>query len=126
MAVPRDRVRMLWALSLKPLWSRTADSYTRRSVILFLAEWRKLKRTTAGMMSEAGESAMSEQVVCAVAEGKTCSVPLPVEPRWMIPPNRKHMPITNKRLERIDPSMEAWTMSICFSLSATMLTCGHG
>jgi hypothetical protein len=74
------------------------------------------------MTSEAEDKVMREQVVWAVAEEKTCSRPLPDSPRWMIPPNKKHIPITKRRLERMLPSIEAWTSSISFRWSATMLT----
>lgn len=66
---------------------------------------------------------MREQVVCATAAEKTCSVPAPDWPRCTRPPRRKHMPMTSKRLDRIEPSMDDWTTWIWPSLSATMLTC---
>lgn len=64
-----------------------------------------------------------EQVVWAVADAKLCSRPLPLSPRWTIPPKRKHIPMTSRRLDRMDPSIEACTTSIWLSFSATMLTC---
>lgn len=84
------------------------------------------KLTAAGMTSEADESVMREQAVWATAAEKTCSVPAPLTPRCLRPPKRKHMPMTSSRLERMEPSMEAWTTSTWLSLRATMLTCEGG
>lgn len=73
-------------------------------------------------MSEAEAMVIREQVVWAVAAVKLCSLPLPLSPRWMSPPSKKHIPMTSSKLERMEPSMEAWTTSIWLSMRATMLT----
>lgn len=73
-------------------------------------------RTVAGMTSEAEDSARSEHVVCAVPEGKCCSMPLPSAfLLFRSPPKKKHMPRTSSRFERIEPSIEACTTSIWLS-----------
>ena len=78
----------------------------------------------AGITSEAEESAISEQVVWAVAEAKLCSTPSPFSPfQFQMPPRKKHMPMTSNRFERMDPSMDDCTTWIWPSLSATILTC---
>lgn len=66
----------------------------------------------AGITMEADDRVMREQAVCAVPEAKTCSVPAPLSPMLKTPPRKKHMPITRRRLERIDPNIEDLTTSI--------------
>lgn len=67
------------------------------------------KLTAAGRTREAEERVIKEQVVWATAAEKLCSVPAPFWPRWRRPPNKKHIPITRSKLERMEPSIEDWT-----------------
>jgi hypothetical protein len=75
------------------------------------------------MIMDAEESAMSEHVVCAVADANICSVGTPFSSVILaMPPKRKHMPMTSNRLDKMDPSMDDCTTWIWPSLRATMLT----
>lgn len=62
--------------------------------------------TAAGITKEADDSVIKEQVACATADEKTCSEPWPLVPRWTRPPKRKHMPMTSRRLDRMEPSID--------------------
>jgi hypothetical protein len=79
--------------------------------------------TVAGMIIEAADSANKEHVVCAIALVKVCSVPLP-ESSFMLtrPPSRKLLPMTRRRLDRMEPSIDDCTTSISFFFRATILT----
>ena len=70
----------------------------------------------AGIIREAAETAIREDIVDA-------TVPLNVCSWWRIPPARKQQPRTRSILERMEPSMLACTMRIWPSLRATILTC---
>jgi hypothetical protein len=58
---------------------------------------------------------MSEDMVEATVELNDCSL-------YLRPPTKKQQPKTNKMLDKILPSMLAWTMRISFFCSAMMLT----
>jgi hypothetical protein len=74
------------------------------------------------MTSEAEDRVIKEQADWATAAEKTCSEPSPLRPRCMRPPKKKHMPMTSKRLDRMEPSMDDCTTWICPSFRATILT----
>ena len=71
--------------------------------------------SVAGMIREAVETAMSDDMVDATVELKVCSF-------FLIPPAMKQQPRTRRMLDRMLPSMLAWTMRISSFRSATMLT----
>ena len=71
--------------------------------------------SVAGMMREAVETAISEDMVEATVELKVCSL-------YFIPPAIKQQPRTRRMLERMLPSMLACTIRISSFRSATMLT----
>lgn len=56
-------------------------------------------------------------------EAKLCSMPSPFSSLMLaIPPKKKHMPITSKTLERMDPIMDDLTTSYSSAWRAIMLT----
>src|SRR5947209_6344399 len=95
-AVPWDRMRMLCS----------GDS----SECFF-----RLAYKVAGMIREAVETAIKEDMVDATVELKDCSLNL-------IPPAIKQHPRTRSMLDKMLPSMLAWTIRISLFRSATMLT----
>ncbi len=82
MAVPRDKAKM----AEESLW---AGCSTRPS-------------KAAGMTSESTDSANMAAEVCADVTLNFCSENL-------MPPARKHRPSTKSRLDRMEPSRDAWT-----------------
>jgi hypothetical protein len=79
--------------------------------------------TVAGRTSEAVDSVIREQVVWAVVSENLCSIPFPFPSlEFLIPPKKKHMPMTRRRFDRMEPSIDACTTSISPAASATMLT----
>ncbi|KAL8965749.1 MAG: hypothetical protein Q9183_003702, partial [Haloplaca sp. 2 TL-2023] len=66
-------------------------------------------------MSDAVDTAISDDMVDATVELNICSL-------YLIPPARKQQPRTSKIFERTEPSMLAWTMRISPFFNATMLT----
>lgn len=96
MAVPWERIRMLpWVSAFE----------------LARAAYR-----VAGIISDADATAIRDDMVDATVELKVCSW-------WRRPPTRKQQPSTSRMLERMLPSMLAWTTRISLSFKATMLTC---
>ena len=71
--------------------------------------------SVAGMIREAVETASSDDMVDATVELKVCSL-------YFSPPATKQQPRTRRMLDRMLPSMLAWTMRISLFRRATMLT----
>lgn len=81
------------------------------------------KLTVAGIIRDAMDKAMSEQLVWAVTVAKLCSMGRLSRSRmFQMPPSKKHMPSTSSRFDRMDPNMDDCTTSIWPWRSATMLT----
>src|ERR1700733_9308404 len=95
-AVPCDRMRMLCS----------GDS----SECFFRLAYR-----AAGMIMEAAETDIREDMVDATVGLKDCSLNL-------MPPAIKQHPRTKSMLDKMLPSMLAWTIRISLFRSATMLT----
>src|SRR5947199_598412 len=95
-AVPWERMRMLCFVVSSEFLVREAYS-------------------DAGMMRDAAETAISDDIVDATVELKLCSLN-------RIPPAMKQHPRTRRMLERMLPSMLACTIRISLFRSATMLT----
>ena len=95
MDVPRVRIMMLSSCAL--LLDKTAYK-------------------VAGMISDEVATVMSDDIVDATVELKFCS-------GYLKPPAKKQHPRTRRMLDKILPSMLAWTMRISSFWRAMMLTC---
>ena len=75
------------------------------------------------MISEADATAMSEDMVDATVELKSCSIPLavPVLVLWMPPATKQH-PSTRRMFDKMLPSILDWTILISPFFKATTLT----